>query len=125
MWYRMQIASLFVAPVVVIGALYLLGLTIAVPTITRDHVIRIELPEAGTPVELPAIAGPADAARPLVVIDPGHGGHDPGASGAGHTEKFLVAGPRARTAPAAGGGWRHPCRHDARGRSLPRAGGTL
>lgn len=28
-------------------------------------------------LELPTIAGPAD--RPLVIIDPGHGGHDPGA----------------------------------------------
>lgn len=90
MWYRAQIALLFAAPVALIGGLYLLGLTITVPAIGRDYVIRIDLPEAGRPVELPAIAGPADPSRPLVVIDPGHGGHDPGAVGAGHMEKFLV-----------------------------------
>ena len=47
------------------------------------YVVRIVLPAAEPQVDLPAIAGPDDASRPLVVIDPGHGGHDPGASGAG------------------------------------------
>jgi N-acetylmuramoyl-L-alanine amidase len=50
----------------------------------------MELPQSGTPVDLPPIYGPADRSRPLVVIDPGHGGHDPGASGEGYTEKMLV-----------------------------------
>src|SRR5688500_14673067 len=37
-------------------------------------------PELPTPhVPLPRIWGPADPRRPLVVIDAGHGGHDPGA----------------------------------------------
>ena len=46
------------------------------------YVLRIPLPPARPEIGLPAIAGPDDASRPLVVIDPGHGGHDPGASGA-------------------------------------------
>ena len=50
---------------------------------TPDYVVRIPLPAAEPQIDLPAIAGPDDASRPLVVIDPGHGGHDPGASGAG------------------------------------------
>lgn len=49
----------------------------------RDYVVRFELPPAEPEIDLPQIAGPEDASRPLVVIDPGHGGHDPGASGAG------------------------------------------
>lgn len=46
------------------------------------YVERITLPPAERAVDLPDIAGPDDSSRPLVVIDPGHGGHDPGASGA-------------------------------------------
>lgn len=38
------------------------------------------IPQAGDGLELPPIAGSRDASRPLVVIDPGHGGHDPGAA---------------------------------------------
>ncbi len=49
----------------------------------RDYVVRFELPPAEPEIGLPQIDGPDDASRPLVVIDPGHGGHDPGASGPG------------------------------------------
>lgn len=55
-----------------------------------DYVIRLELPAADRPRDLPAIAGPQDASRPLVVIDPGHGGFDPGA-GAGPLKEKAVA----------------------------------
>ena len=47
----------------------------------KAYVVRIELPPAGGEIGLPAIQGPLDASRPLVVIDAGHGGHDPGAIG--------------------------------------------
>src|SRR5690606_33065848 len=35
-------------------------------------------------------AAPADSSRPVVVIDPGHGGLDPGALGDGFYEKDVV-----------------------------------
>lgn len=41
--------------------------------------VTVPIGTAKPAVPLPAIAGPADARLPLVVIDPGHGGHDPGA----------------------------------------------
>lgn len=92
MWHRLQIALVFLAPVVLMGGLYLLGLALPVPHLGRDYVIRMELPQAGVAVGLPPVEGPADLSRPLVVIDAGHGGHDPGAVGAGFREKTLVLG---------------------------------
>lgn len=44
----------------------------------RQLVIKLDPP--APPPPMPRVFGPAD--RPLVVIDPGHGGHDPGASSA-------------------------------------------
>jgi N-acetylmuramoyl-L-alanine amidase len=55
-----------------------------------EYVLRIDLPGADQPIDLPAISGPQDASRPLVVIDPGHGGFDPGA-GTGEIKEKAVA----------------------------------
>ncbi|WP_305096184.1 N-acetylmuramoyl-L-alanine amidase family protein [Croceibacterium aestuarii] len=92
MWHRLQILMIFLLPVALVGGLYLLGLTVSVPVLGRSYVIRIILPEPGAHVGLPPIEGPQDASRPLVVIDAGHGGHDPGAVGEGFKEKTLALG---------------------------------
>ena len=85
-----QILAIFLLPVAVVGGLYAFGLTIPVPHLGRDYVISLVLPEAGQPIDLPTIYGPPDNSRPLVVIDPGHGGKDPGAVSGGRRGKDLV-----------------------------------
>ena len=45
----------------------------------RLHSITVPIPAAARGVSLPSVEGSRDGARPLVVIDAGHGGHDPGA----------------------------------------------
>ena len=85
-----QILAIFLLPVVLVGGVYLAGLTIPVPHLGRDYVITLVLPKAGQPVDLPKIYGPPDNSRPLVVIDAGHGGMDPGAVSGGRQEKDLV-----------------------------------
>ncbi|MEL7188858.1 MAG: N-acetylmuramoyl-L-alanine amidase [Pseudomonadota bacterium] len=68
-------------PATLIGGAIALGLTIPVPVLGRDYVLRWELMNGPNELELPDIVGDADNDRPLIVIDAGHGGRDPGAIG--------------------------------------------
>lgn len=90
MTLRAQLWLIFLAPVLLLGALYALGLTLPVPVLGRGYVVRVALPSATGRIDLPPVFGPQDPSRPLVVIDAGHGGHDPGASATGYREKDLV-----------------------------------
>ncbi|MEJ2410234.1 MAG: N-acetylmuramoyl-L-alanine amidase [Novosphingobium sp.] len=67
------------APLAVLVAVFVV--IRAAGTVDGDYryVVRFDLPSADAPVGLPRVDGPADSSRPLVVIDPGHGGFDPGA----------------------------------------------
>lgn len=76
-----------------------LALAIALPVLwprlfpsqdALDYVVRFDLPDVGMPVDLPRVDGPADASRPLVVIDAGHGGFDPGAGNDEASEKTVA-----------------------------------
>ena len=73
--------------------------------IVPPNAVRVALLEVGP--QMPRIAG-GSAAEPLVVLDPGHGGHDPGAVGPAGNEADVVLALAERTAEAlrAGGGVR-------------------
>jgi N-acetylmuramoyl-L-alanine amidase len=85
-----QLALLLAAPLVLVGAMVAADRVFAVPGRGYAYVQRIELPPASGEIGLPKIAGPLDASRPLVVIDAGHGGHDPGAGRPPLVEKELT-----------------------------------
>ncbi len=87
---RTQIFCLLLIPVALVAAVLALGLTVPVPYLGRDYVLTILLPQTRPAAGLPAVEGAMDRSRPLVVIDAGHGGKDPGASGAGMQEKAVV-----------------------------------
>lgn len=87
---RLQLALLLLVPVAVFAGVVAFEYMNGGAGRTRDYVLHITLPPAGGLIGLPKVEGPRDASRPLVVIDPGHGGHDPGAGTGPLKEKMLT-----------------------------------
>ncbi|MBU7578893.1 MAG: N-acetylmuramoyl-L-alanine amidase [Porphyrobacter sp.] len=82
MSYRTLLLIVVLVPLALLGGAKALGLVIPIPQWGRDYVLRFPLVEdVASQIELPKIEGPDDPSRPLVVIDAGHGGRDPGAIG--------------------------------------------
>lgn len=81
MSFRALFLIVLIVPLAVLGGAALFGVRIPVPQWGRDYVLRFVVDVDQAPVALPPIEGPDDPARPLVVIDAGHGGRDPGAIG--------------------------------------------
>jgi N-acetylmuramoyl-L-alanine amidase len=82
--------ALVLVPVAVLAAMVLVDRQFGGPGRGYDYVVSVNLPPAEGIVGLPNIEGPEDSSRPLVVIDPGHGGKDPGAGTGALTEKDLT-----------------------------------
>ena len=86
-----MLASLLVAPVaifiVVVGIVLTGG---GARGSAYDYVVHVDLPPSSRTLGLPPVQGPEDASRPLVVIDPGHGGFDPGAGSGSFKEKTIA-----------------------------------
>lgn len=80
---RSLLLLIFGIPALFVGGAMGLGVQIPVPEWGRDYVLRFLLDPADQPLELPPIMGSDDPERPLIVIDPGHGGKDPGSIGRG------------------------------------------
>jgi len=85
----LQLLLVVLAPVVAFLAMIAADRMFGAPG-RAGSAIRIELPPPGGEIGLPPVEGPLDASRPLVVIDPGHGGHDPGAGTGKVKEKDLT-----------------------------------
>lgn len=81
MSFRTLLLILVLIPAALLGGAAALGWTIPVPQWGRDYVLRFTIDDPEGRFELPPVAGPDDPSRPLVVIDAGHGGRDPGAIG--------------------------------------------
>lgn len=87
---RTLLLIILVMPVLIVGSAVILGAKIPVPELGRDYVLKFALEEEDAPIDLPPIAGPDDPTRPLIVIDAGHGGRDPGSVGEDVREKDIV-----------------------------------
>ena len=105
---RVQFLLLILAPLAVFAAMVGADRVFGGPGRGRDYVVRLTLPPAADEIGLPKVLGPLDASRPLVVIDAGHGGHDPGAGTGSLKEKALTLelAQALRDALLAGGGVR-------------------
>lgn len=88
---RLHLGLIIIVPLVLLAVLFASGLKLPIPEFGRDYVLRLLLPGEGE-LSLPSIEGSSDERSPLVVIDAGHGGRDPGATGSGVREKDIVLG---------------------------------
>lgn len=84
------VALVFLIPLVLFGAMVAADRMLGQPGRGYDYVVSVDLPPAEGVVGLPKVEGPMDATRPLVVIDAGHGGKDPGAGAGELKEKDLT-----------------------------------
>lgn len=82
--------ALFLAPLAVFAAMVGADRLFGAPGRGYDYIAKVDLPPAESVIGLPPIQGPQDASRPLVVIDAGHGGKDPGAGTGALKEKDLT-----------------------------------
>ena len=87
---RLHILLILLAPVAVLAAMVGVDRALGAPGRGYGYVIRFALPPVGGQIGLPKVLGPADPSRPLVVIDAGHGGRDPGADTGALKEKSLT-----------------------------------
>ena len=83
------LAIIFV-PAAALGAMITMGWVKPWGGRAFDYVVSLDIRSPDALVNLPRIDGPQDAARPLVVIDAGHGGRDPGAGTGAIREKDLT-----------------------------------
>lgn len=84
------ILAILLIPVAVVAALILADRSFGRPGRGYGYVVSVDLPGPDAAQRLPQIEGPLDASRPLVVIDAGHGGKDPGAGTGDLKEKTLT-----------------------------------
>ncbi|MCJ2187308.1 N-acetylmuramoyl-L-alanine amidase family protein [Novosphingobium beihaiensis] len=78
------------APLAVLVAVFVIDRAAGIAGGGGRYVVRFDLPSVNAPVGLPRVDGPPDSSRPLVVIDPGHGGFDPGAGADAVREKDVA-----------------------------------
>jgi len=86
----LQYLLIALAPIAVFAAMVAADRLLGGPGRGDKYVLRIELPQGDRLIGLPPVEGPPDASRPLVVIDAGHGGHDPGAGTGALKEKQVT-----------------------------------
>jgi N-acetylmuramoyl-L-alanine amidase len=84
------IVLIALAPLAVFGAMVSADRVFGGAGRGYGYVVKVDLPPPGSLAGLPRIEGPMDASRPLVVIDAGHGGKDPGAGTGDLKEKALT-----------------------------------
>lgn len=90
MSWRTHLVLVVLLPLIAIGGLIGVGAKLPVPIFDREYVLRFLLPTPPSDGELPQIHGTDDEGAPLVVIDAGHGGRDPGAVAHSVKEKDIT-----------------------------------